>query len=338
MKRLIKIVMAITASSPLVHAEAASHPCKDEQNDTKRLACFDRAFSSPTATDGSKTTGRAATVSALSERWELLPEHKKGTFKFQYHAPIYILPVSYTDSVNRNPSSPSRGSVSDAIAAFGADELEWQQVEAKFQLSFKVKAIESLYGDNGDIWFGYTQKSFWQVFNKDVSAPFRETNYSPEVFNTWRTDIDVIGTKLRMVNFGLVHQSNGKSGVVSRSWNRLYAQAGFERGDLSVLVRPWYRLKEDEDRDDNPDIENYVGRGDLIVAYKFGEHVISAAGRHSLRGGDDNHGSLQLDWAIPITGSLKAHMQAFTGYGESLIDYNHRHTSFGVGISLAEWL
>ncbi len=338
MARVVRVGCAVLAGVWFLAAEAGENPCVREVDGTRRLACYDRMFAPPVVAPVATADERQAEYSLLSKRWELLPDDKKGTFQFQYHAPIYLLPVHYSDSVNRNAHSPTLGSVSSAIAPFGATELDWKSVEAKFQLSFKVKALENIVGGNGDLWFGYTQQSYWQVYNKDMSAPFRETNYAPELVNTWRTDVDVLGMKMRLLNLGLIHQSNGKSGAVSRSWNRLYAQAGFERGGLAVLVRPWYRLKEDAEKDDNPDIENYVGRGDLTVAYKFGGHEISAVARHSLRGGADNHGSAELSWAVPISGSLRGYVQAFTGYGESLIDYNHRQTTIGLGISLADWL
>ena len=153
----------------------------------------------------------------------------------------------------------------------------------------------------------------------------------------FRTPLELGGWNLRMSGIGLAHQSNGRANPLSRSWNRVIAQFGIEHKDLSIQVRPWWRIPESDQNDNNPGIENYIGRGEVTVAQRLGEHIVSLQGRHSLRGGDQSRGSIKLDWAIPIAGRLKGHLSAFSGYGESLIDYNHRQTMIGVGISLVDW-
>jgi len=103
-----------------------------------------------------------------------------------------------------------------------------------------------------------------------------------------------------------------------------------------VMIRPWWRIPENARTDDNPDIEDYVGRTDVLVVRKSEGHELSFLARHSLRLGNRSRGSVQIDYAFPITSYLKAYAQLFSGYGASLVDYNHRR--FGIGISLIQWL
>ena len=190
--------------------------------------------------------------------------------------------------------------------------------------------------DNGDFWFGYTQQSNWQPYNGNdaVSAAFRETDYEPEAFLTLRTNIKVMGWRWRMLSLGFVHQSNGRELPLSRSWNRLYAQFGLERKNAALIVRPWIKQPEKTEQDDNPDIRQYMGSGDARLTYINEGHVYSILGRYSFSG---QRGALQLDWAFPISGAFKGYVQIFSGYGESLIDYNPTQTVLGVGVLLVPW-
>ena len=146
-----------------------------------------------------------------------------------------------------------------------------------------------------------------------------------------------MGLNGRLLGLTFNHQSNGRSDPLSRSWNRVMLNVGFERDNFALMLRPWYRLDEDAGDDNNPDIKDYVGRGDLTAFYRWNEHDFSLMLRHSLKGGDDSRGAAQFDWAFPISGKLRGHFQLFDGYGESLIDYNHRATYVGLGVSLMNW-
>ena len=119
---------------------------------------------------------------------------------------------------------------------------------------------------------------------------------------------------------------------------RLIAQFGLENENWMMMVRPWWRIPESSRTDDNRDIEDYMGRADLLLVRKSEGHELSLLARHSLRSGSHSRGSLQVDYAFPISGYLKAYAQVFIGYGASLIDYNHRQTRIGLGISLIQWL
>jgi phospholipase A1 len=267
--------------------------------------------------------------SLLDSRWELATDSKLGLFQMRAYKPVYLMPAFWTDKKNQTPTSPNPENTVTV-----AQDL--QSVEAKFQLSFKTKFVENVFGDNGDIWGAYTQSSRWQAYNGDASRPFRESNYEPEVMMVFRTNYEIGGWHGRLAGLSLNHQSNGRGDPLSRSWNRVIGQVGFDRENWAFVVRPWYRISEDSD-DNNPDMEDYMGRGDATLTYSHGGHEISLTGRHSLRGGDDSHGALQASWGFPIDRNLRGHIEIFHGYGESMIDYNHKATYIGLGISLLEW-
>ncbi|HRO27204.1 MAG TPA: phospholipase A, partial [Luteimonas sp.] len=97
--------------------------------------------------------------SLLDSRWELARDSKLGIFNFRAYKPLYLLPAFWTSAINETPHSENP----DNTVTTPTTRLD--SIEAKFQLSFKTKAVENLFGDNGDIWMGYTQSSRWQVYN-----------------------------------------------------------------------------------------------------------------------------------------------------------------------------
>ncbi|MCB1929309.1 MAG: phospholipase A [Rhodocyclaceae bacterium] len=339
MKRAASALLLV-GSFGAAHADNLE-ACKAIVDDARRLACYDEVLGrvappadtltmeQGSASPASRVKARDSRGSSLSLRWELEPEHKRGTFLFRPYKPVYMLPLRWSDNPNRNPRGYTERNTPEGQGL--------KRIEAKFQISFKAKLLESVFGDNGDLWFGYTQQANWQVYDKGDSAPFRESVYEPEFIAVWRTDIPVLGLRWRMLSLGFNHQSNGKTEPASRSWNRIYAEFGLEGEDFALLIKPWVRLPENEGNDDNRDIQDYIGRGELTGIWKRDGHVVSLGLRHSLRA-HPSRGAATLDWAFPIRGYFKGHLQLFTGYGETLIDYNHRQTVFGLGVSLAQWL
>lgn len=200
----------------------------------------------------------------LSERRELEQESSRNPFSITTHRTNYLFPVSY----NTNPNRASFRNI--------ADDTEADNTELKFQFSAKVKLAEQVLGDYGDVFFGYTQRSWWQAYNTDASSPFRETNYEPEVFidfdNAWGA-LGWVNTRNRLA---LNHQSNGRSSPYSRSWNRVYLESTFQRGDWALTLAPHWRIPESEKEDDNPDIERYMGYGDIRLSKRLNNnHEVS---------------------------------------------------------------
>jgi len=288
-----------------------------------------RATSDLFASEPEDAIANAGKGSLLDSRWELAKDSKLGTFNFRAYKPVYLMPVFWSSNQNTMPRSPNPDNTVTT-------PQNLDSIETKFQISFKTKAWENLFGDNGDIWMGYTQSSRWQVYNGEESRPFRETNYEPEVLLVFRNNYSIGGWKGRMAAVGINHQSNGRADPFSRSWNRVMFNVGLDRENWAVTFRPWIRISDGND-DDNPDIEDYMGRGDMTLVHTMGQHQFSLMARHSLRGGDRSHGALEFDWGFPIHNTLRGHLQVFDGYGESMIDYNHRATYIGLGISLLEW-
>lgn len=292
------------------------------------VAVISAGASAAWAVDGDATHGpapqeRRPYQSSLDKRIEHERLSQDNPFVLTSHKPTYLLPFTYNSRPQREPGSEA------------GDEPD--RLETKFQFSLKFSVWRNIFGDNGHLSLAYTQQAYWQAYNHAVSSPFRETNHEPEAMLHFYNDFGLLGLRNRMLILGYVHQSNGRANDVSRSWNRLYANFILERRNLVISLKPWYRIPESEAEDDNPDIEDYLGHGELVLSYESERHVYSLMFRNNLKSGD-NRGALQLDWSFPLKDRIKGYFQYFNGYGESLIDYDRSVNRIGFGIMLNDWL
>ncbi len=350
LKAILFSLFALASCACLNSAQAQGtlRECAALRADSERLACYDSLAKSLDATDTQASQRQPETQpedliarheisrpmtggSLLGRAWQLDPGSKTGTFAIASYRPMYVLLAQHTNAINTMPSSPAPGR--SAMSPTNSP-TNYDATEAKFQISAKTKAWQNIVGSDVDLWLAYTQQSNWQLYNSSGSAPFRNTDYEPELILTLPINRDLLGMSWRMVNFGFSHQSNGRANPLSRSWNRLYARVGVERGNFTLMARPWWRVLEASSRDDNPDIGKYMGNGDVLTVYRTGEHVVSALARYSFSG---HRGGFEADWAFPISGPLKGYVRTFNGYGENLIDYNHRQTTLGIGVAISTW-
>jgi phospholipase A1/A2 len=230
--------------------------------------------------------------------------------RLSFHKPMYAMPLTWSPDYSSEAS------------------------EVVFQISLKQRLF------NRNFFFGYTQRSFWQLYNATDSRPFRETNYNPELFYRWKPQWErVPGLGF---DIGIDHESNGKSLPDSRSWNRIIGAAYYETARQLLHLRLWYRLPEDDDRaeddpkrDDNPDIYKYYGYGELRLQRQlFGEpaHQLSLM----LRGNSaTGKGAMQLVYSAPFSDWAFWNVYVWNGYGESLIEYDRSVTRVGIGLMLA---
>lgn len=276
--------------------------------------------------------------SGLSRYWELEPGADCGTFGIRGYRPM-TLAVATANTVNRQPTSDNPAN-NPVIAQ------DYRNTETRLQLSVRTKVAQGLLSalspaGSDSLWFAYSQQSYWQVFSPSLSRPFRSTDHEPELIYVLPLQSAQEGNwRLRFGGLGLVHQSNGQSLPYSRSWNRAYLMAGAERGPFQLQARVWRRLREDAVDDDNPRISDYIGRGELRGSWQANpDNLFAATLRHSLK--RSGRGSLRLEWFRSLgkenTGGLQFHTQLFSGYGDSLLDYNRRRTVLSVGFSLVEW-
>lgn len=243
------------------------------------------------------------------------------------HRPNYLLPYTYNRTPNQAPYQSEQNGENP------------QKTEAKFQISFRLPLWKHILGHDISFFAAYTQLSFWQAYNTRDSSPFRETNYEPEALLAFNTHADILGLENQAVILGADHQSNGLgNGGESRSWNRLDAELILNRGNFVLSLKPWWRIPEPAATDNNPDIEKFMGYGELRARYKFGSQVASLMVRDNFRPVGSNKGAVELGWSGPLIRQLRWYVQYFNGYGESLIDYNHADQRVGAGVLFGEWL
>lgn len=266
----------------------------------------------------------------FSTRWETTKETRKGTFGFTPYKPVYFLFGNYTSNINETPKSINLKYQVPDSNAFDLDPVEF-----KFQISFKSKVLQGFLWGYGDMWMAYSQTSRWQIYNGRNSRAFRETNYEPEIILNFPANLWLPLFKLRMYGIAFNHQSNGRETPISRSWNRIIYHVGFDRKQTEVRLRMWHRIADIDD--ENPEITKYLGTADVLIATSIKGHQIAIQARQPLQP-TLKRGSIQVDWSMPISRQLKTNLQFFHGYGESLIDYNHKQTTIGLGISLINWL
>jgi len=348
-------------------ADAGWRQCSALADGPARLACFDQwagrqAWQAPAASALARpAAGEAAPMAVveepaqdagegcrgtahttLSRFWELEAGSDCGTLRFRGYRPMSVSAVQGS-SVNQQPRSANP--FNNASTA-----VDYRKTEMRLQLSVRTKLAKGLLPHTDpeardSLWFGYTQQSYWQLFSPEISRPFRNTDHEPEIVYVYPTTAHLPwGWRWRYSGIGLVHQSNGQSRPLSRSWNRVYLMSGMELEDRWRLTgRIWKRIPEGAANDDNPGISSYVGRAELALAWNPNpDNTLALTARHSL--GSTARGSLRLEWLQTLgTGligprsNLRLHTQLFTGYGDSLVDYNRRRTMFAVGLSLVDF-
>jgi phospholipase A1 len=314
----------------LASAAAQSNPetCALIQQPEARLNCFDSYFPSRSAPLNevvlepqisiepepqiSMIQARIEQEAALTDQWFSITPHQRN----------YILPATYNADAD--------------FSAAGAAGERFSDYEVKMQLSLKTRLASGMWRDSS-LWAGYTQQSYWQLYaDQAASSPFRETNHQPEIFWQVPVNFKMLGWNARLATLALNHQSNGRSEPLSRSWNRVTAALAFDRANWAFNIKTWSRIEESADSDDNPNIEDYMGRIEVGLAHKRERHTFSVVLKNNLS--STNRSGLEINYTYPLLRHLKGFVQIYSGYGENLIDMENYTNRIGVGIALTDSL
>ena len=262
-----------------------------------------------------------------SEAKDSMNNWLNGVFGLQPHKPNYILPYGYRE---------------DAYASY--DGTVYENIEAELQVSLKLTVGSDLFGFGEKYYLAYSHKAFWQIYTE--SSPFRETNYNPEAFVVFPIFDKTSMFQVRSFKAGIAHESNGQPEShnpiytyhyqdpdnQSRSINYVYGEATLQHDTLVTAIRVRARLPEKKENDDNPDYMDYFGLGEVKFNYFARKHMFSLMLRGSLI---TNKGALELTHSYPLINDAYLYTKIFSGYGESLIDYNNYITKFSIGFSFS---
>lgn len=239
---------------------------------------------------------------------ETIRQYTQSLYNVKAHGANYFLPISYRYN----------GTYPDTYGHKAED------TETEFQLSIKYDYAANLLGLNEIYSIGYTQLSFWQLYVE--SAYFRETNYNPEAFITTPVPTEY----LKALRVGFAHQSNGRGGAEERSWNYLSASFYFQTAFFFTELNLWHNVGS---LAYNPDLMDYLGHGEIEFVVPYKEHILKLKSRNTF----SDKRATEVNYSYPLFGSkdLFLYAKAFTGYGESLVDYDNKVHKLGIGFSIS---
>ena len=214
-------------------------------------------------------------------------------------------------------------------SSFSGGKLTKNNSDAKFQISIRHRLIKGMLPFHTYLFLTYTQKSFWDIYKK--SKPFAESNYNPTLG---------LGTPItrrdKLVGLGMLqfeHESNGRGGDSSRSWNRISLTGIFEfNRRFSGELKLWIPMG----LSDNPDYVRYGGYGQAAVNYKSLDERVRLSLLVVKRGGWNLNANLRLEAGYRLSRRSNQYLflQYYNGYAESMIEYRQFHSYWRIGFAI----
>ena len=200
--------------------------------------------------------------------------------------------------------------------------------DVKFQISFRQRLTKSILPFHSYLFLSYSQKAMWNIFEE--SLPFHDLNFNPGI--GVQTPIfgkgKLVGSTLIMVE----HESNGRDGEASRSWNKIsFAGSAYINRNLMVHAKTWIPII---DGQQNKDILRYSG------IFQTGAQYISTNKRWvadvtfvKRKGWDLSFNTiLNVGFRIRKKDNQFLMLHFYDGYGENMLDYNKYHCRLRIGL------
>lgn len=228
-------------------------------------------------------------------------------------------------------NGPYFGLYKDNYFIFGpaiGQRITKENTNIKFQISVAQRLTRSILPLGSYLFLFYTQKCFWNVLEN--SMPMTDLNFNPGIGLT--KPLFVKNRFVGKVNLVLEHESNGRDGIESRSWNKV-SLGGSIMIDPRITVHGkfWIPIV---DGQNNRDILDYcgiyqVGTSFMSTNSRWGASVILT----KRRGWKLNYNTvLEFSYRIFPRDNQYIFVQYYNGYGEGLLAYKEFHSQLRVGI------
>jgi phospholipase A1 len=253
-----------------------------------------------------------------------------GNFGLHTYKVNYLLPIGVSNKVYQSK----------------IPTIDYSRYEAELQVSLKLEIMHNKLGLGERYFLSYTHQAFWQLYT--YSSPFRESLYNPEGFVIFPIQDNFSIFQARSLKLALAHRSNGQPntenvffednqslGNLSKSINYIYATLRMQHQALVTDVKVWMPLPPVNDNlSDNPDLMKYVGYSSVKFTYFYGNNMFTLMGRGNIASGK---GALEFTYSHPhpFNNSTYWYVKFFTGYCESLVDYNKNITKLAIGFSFS---
>lgn len=247
------------------------------------------------------------------------------------HNGTYFLPLSY----QHNPNTAHYADIQSGSDVSDRGEFNSHH-EAEIQISFLVVLSREFFGPDNTLFLGYTQQSWWQMYNAEWSRPFKETNYTPEIFmrHMFKYPTFLLGWEFLGFDTGYMHHSNGQIQGRSRSWDRVFGRVAFLKENTMLFISGWYRLPESSADDNNPRIQDYYGYGRVELEQFIGK-------RHRV-GLEVRPGKSLWGYTVRVFGPAHQGVNWFVkadyGASSSLNDYDHQARRIAIGFQTNTFL